>query len=272
MSGRVDCHAHVFSGGFPLSEKRAYTPRPDQAGTPAQYAAVLASHGFTHALLVGAQPYDTDNSCLLAAIAASHGRFKGIALVDAGTTDREFRNLADGGIVGIRINLSWDGHRILTEPGAERVFSIVRENGWFVQVHCEGGEFAKALPLLRGVKARLMIDHFGRPEIPLGKSQPGFRSILEYGRDSDAVCKLSGPFRTSRQGAPYSDVDPFIAGILDAFTPDRCVWGSDWPFVCFEERVDYGPQAQCIGRWLPDRSDREKVLWETPSRLFGFAA
>jgi hypothetical protein len=36
------------------------------------------------------------------------------------------------------------------------------------------------------------------------------------------------------------------------------------------ERIDYGPQLDPLKRWLPDAGDHRKVLWENPSRLFGF--
>ncbi len=48
------------------------------------------------------------------------------------------------------------------------------------------------------------------------------------------------------------------------------MWGSDWPFVRMDERMDYGPPFTCLPRWLPDEGDRRKVLWDTPARLFGF--
>jgi predicted TIM-barrel fold metal-dependent hydrolase len=46
--------------------------------------------------------------------------------------------------------------------------------------------------------------------------------------------------------------------------------GSDWPFVRFERRTDYGPQLMLLERWLTGEKDRRKVLWDTPSRWFGF--
>jgi predicted TIM-barrel fold metal-dependent hydrolase len=93
--------------------------------------------------------------------------------------------------------------------------------------------------------------------------------MLEFGREGDHVVKLSGPFRSSLAGPPYLDTDPYYAAAIEAFTLDRCVWGSDWPWVRMDERMGYGPVFACLNRWLPDEKDRRKVR-ETPSKLFGF--
>jgi predicted TIM-barrel fold metal-dependent hydrolase len=62
-----------------------------------------------------------------------------------------------------------------------------------------------------------------------------------------------------------------VQALLEAFTPDRCVWGSDWPFLKAPERIDYGTILTLTERLIPDPADRQKVFWETPARLFGFA-
>jgi predicted TIM-barrel fold metal-dependent hydrolase len=267
----ADCHAHIFGANHPFAADLVYTPHPTQRGTAAQFSAVLDAHGFTHGLLVAAQPYMYDNTCLLQAIADSHGRFKGIALVHANATEHDLRDLADCGVVGLRFNLSSFGMREFTEPGADRLLAQARELGWFLQIHCEHDELVAAMPVLGRTRMRVMIDHFGRPDPACGIDQPGFAALLELGRSGDHVVKLSGPFRSSHQGYPYHDIDPYVAACLETFTPARCVWGSDWPFVRVDERIDYGPPLSCLARWLPDEADRRCVLWETPSRLFGFS-
>jgi predicted TIM-barrel fold metal-dependent hydrolase len=268
----VDSHAHVFGPGHAFAPDIPYVPHATQQGTAAQFRAVLDAHGLTHGLLVAAQPYLYDNSCMLEAIAGSAGRFKGVALVRPGATGRELEALAEAGVVGIRFNLSSFGMREFTEPGADRLLAQVREMGWYLQIHCQDDELAEAIPVLRRAGVRVMIDHFGRPEIARGLAQPGFAALLELGRAGANVVKLSGPFRCSREGYPYRDVDPFIAAAIDAYTLDRCVWGSDWPFVRVSERIDYGPPLACLHRWLPAEVDRRTVLWNTPARLFGFSA
>jgi predicted TIM-barrel fold metal-dependent hydrolase len=266
----ADCHAHIFGTGHPFAPNLVYAPHPTQCGTAAQFRAVLDAHGFTHGLLVAAQPYMYDNTCLLQAIADSGGRFKGIALVRADASAHELRDFAERGIVGLRFNLSSFGLRELTEPGADHLLAQARELGWFLQIHCEHNELAAAMLYLRRARMRIMVDHFGRPDPTRGLDQPGFAALLELGRSGEHVVKLSGPFRSSRQGYPFHDIDPYVAACLEAFTPARCVWGSDWPFVRVDERIDYGPPLSCLARWLPDAADRHRVLWETPSRLFGF--
>ena len=62
------------------------------------------------------------------------------------------------------------------------------------------------------------------------------------------------------------------AGQRDAFTLDRCVWGSDYPFLRAPERLDYGPLLKLVQTLLPGKDDRHKLLWETPQKLFGFGA
>lgn len=267
----ADCHAHVFCGErFPFAEKTIYRPHPVQAGNAYQFLSLLDAHGFTHGLIVGANPYGLDSRCMLDAIAEARGRLKGIALVSPDSTEREIAELSGKGVVGCRINVFTQGLTPLLDPRAPKFLERLREAGWFVQIQCEHDQLSEAAPILRKAGVRIMVDHFGRPDIRRGLQQPGFQALLELGKTGNAVVKLSGAFRSSLEPYPYHDVDPFIEAAINAFTLDHCVWGSDWPFVRMDERVDYGPTLNCLGRWLPDAADRDRVLWETPSRLFGF--
>ena len=71
---------------------------------------------------------------------------------------------------------------------------------------------------------------------------------------------------------PYTDTWRYVRALIDAFTLDACVWGSDWPFLRAPERVDYGPLLKLVELLLPYAGDRRKLLWDTPWRFFGFGA
>jgi predicted TIM-barrel fold metal-dependent hydrolase len=93
--------------------------------------------------------------------------------------------------------------------------------------------------------------------------------MLELGRSSDSAVKLSGPYRFSADGPPYLDTDEFVESAIEAFTVDRCVWGSDWPFTNPPHQVSYPHMLAALHRWVPDHRDLEKVLTVNPQRLFG---
>ena len=80
---KVDCHNHVLDPvRFPYAADVHYRPAGQEIGTAAQHRAVMAAYGVRHALVVGPNSgYGLDNRCLLDALAASEGRFKGIAVV-----------------------------------------------------------------------------------------------------------------------------------------------------------------------------------------------
>ena len=272
MGTGVDAHCHVFDTTlFPYSPDAAYKPPPQEAGTAAQLVAVLEAHGLSHALLVNpTSGYGFDNRCMLAALSASKGRFKGIARVRPGAAERTLAELRDAGVIGLRFDLLTDGVDSLRSPATTRLLAQVREMRWLAQVQCERDQLHEAAPMLRAAQARLVFDHCGRPDAALGIDQPGFAALLEFGREGHFV-KLSGPFRFYNAFSPDARIEPFVAALIEAFTPQRCVWGSDWPFLRLPVRMDYGPVLANLERWLPDERDRQQVLWETPARLFGFA-
>src|SRR4051812_5822622 len=145
----VDSHAHVFCDkSYAFSPETLYHPHPEQMGTAKQFRAVLDFHGFTHGLLVGAGPYGSDNRCMLAAIAESAGRFKGVALVKPTISDADLASLKDNGVVGIRVNLMGHGLREIVEPGADKLLARVKELNLFLQVHLEKDNLVEAAPIL----------------------------------------------------------------------------------------------------------------------------
>ena len=271
MGNGIDSHCHVFDiAQFPYAPDTPYRPLPHEAGNAADLTGVLDAHGLSHALLVNpTSAYRYDNRCMIAAIRVAEGRFRGIVRVPPDADLREFDAAGGGRIVGVRLDLLADGVGVLRHPVMPRLLAQIRERRWQIHVQCEGDQLREGIEVLRSAGAPIVVDHCGRPDAAKGIRQPGFVALLELGREGHFV-KLSGPFRFSRQPPPHADADTFVAALIDAFTPKRCVWGSDWPFLRLDRRMDYGPVLANLDRWFRDARDRAQVLWETPARLFGF--
>lgn len=268
----ADCHLHVFDPArFPYDPQAASMPAAKDPGTPTQFRAVMEDHGITHALLVSAYTgYRYDNSCMLDAVKRSRGIFRGIARTSPHVDDAELRRLKKVGVLGIRIDLLTDGMPVLAGPDGARLLARIHDLGLIVQIQCEKDQLAEVESTLRSSSGQIVIDHCGRPDAAKGLNQPGFRTLLKLADTGRLAVKLSGPFRFSHQPFPYRDADPYPKALVKAFGAENCVWGSDWPYVTLDARVDYGPCLAALERWAPKAADRRRILWDTPKRLFGF--
>jgi predicted TIM-barrel fold metal-dependent hydrolase len=256
---KIDCHVHVLDPAhFPYRADTHYAPMSQEIGTPAQLAQVMDAYGTRHALLVGPNSgYGLDNACMLDAIARSAGRYKGIAVVANDATLDELQAFKRAGIVGVAWNVTHYGvdHYRNAGPLLQKLAALVPMMPWLAE---------------SGV--RILADHCGRPTLDAGLDQPGFRALLELGATGRAFVKLSGLVKFSHKPAPYDDAWPFVAALIDAFTLDHCLWASDWPYLRAPVRVDYGVLLHLALTLFPAASDRRKLLWDTPRRLFGFAS
>jgi predicted TIM-barrel fold metal-dependent hydrolase len=272
---KIDCHSHVFDPErFPYEDGNFYLPAGQERGTPAQFIQVLDAYGVRHALLVEPNSgYGLDNRCLLDTIARAGGRLKGVAVVRNDAPRSELEVLKARGIVGIAFNPALFG--VAEYADAAGLLERLAELDLIAQIQVQRDQLEQLLellPLLQTSGVRLLFDHCGRPDVDAGIDQPGFQALLELGRRGNAWVKLSGYAKFSRQPFPHADAWPYVRALVDAFTLDACVWGTDWPFLRAPERVDYGTLLKLVERLFPNPGERRKLLWQTPCALFGFAA
>ncbi len=267
----VDCHVHVFDPQrFPYLPDTFYAPAGQELGTPARLRALLDAHDVGHAVVVGPNSgYGEDNRCLLDTLAAGAGRYRGMAVVPNSTTRSELAELRAAGVVGVTLNAALLGVGYYADAGG--LLAGLAALDMIADVQVVDDQMVELTPLLERAGVRVLIDHCGRPDPRAGPDAPGFREILRWGAAGRAVVKLSGCVKVSRAPFPHRDLSPFVTALVGEFGPDRCVWGSDWPFLRMPERVDYVPLLDLLAEQVPDAQDRRRVLWDTPAREFGFA-
>jgi predicted TIM-barrel fold metal-dependent hydrolase len=268
---KIDCHVHVIDPvRFPYGKDIEYKPSGPEVGTTAQLRQVMKTYGVNHALLV--QPnsgYGSDNSCMLDAIKLGQGRFKGIAIVDFDADLAALRRLKSLGIVGVAFNPTFHGNDYYKR--AEGLIAKLAELDMFLQLQTEHDQLAMFVPWIEAMPVKVLVDHCGRPTAEAGVNQPGFQALLRLAATGRVSVKLSGYAKFAKAAYPFEDAWPFVRAIVDAFTFDRCMWASDWPFLRATERQDYGPLVALAEILFPNAADRRTLLWDTPRRLFGFA-
>ncbi|MEU0434739.1 amidohydrolase family protein [Streptomyces sp. NPDC006290] len=77
-----------------------------------------------------------------------------------------------------------------------------------------------------------VLDHLGKPPVATGALDPWAGAVRELAALPNTVCKLSGMV-TEADPARWTvdDLRPYADTVLEAFGPDRTMFGSDWP-VC----------------------------------------
>lgn len=126
----------------------------------------------------------------------------------------------------------------------------------------------RAAALLPGLA--LVLDHAGKPPVAAGRTRPWADDLRAFAALPNTVCKLSG-LVTEADWRTWSaaDLRPYARTVIDAFGPDRLMFGSDWP-VCrlaatYTEVLD---TARTLIEELGDH-EREAVLATTAERVYG---
>ena len=196
----IDAQIHLWKGSKPNPNHRQI---PDYTADDA--LSEMAGAGVDAAVI---HPPGWDPNANALAVEAARAHPARFAVLGNFPLDRpESRNLIEGwksrpGMLGLRFALlqphqqTWlsDGTMDWLWPAAERAglpIALLGPN--LLQVI---GAIAERH---RGLK--LIIDHFGRPDVRRGIAQLGFETMLEFGRTGRAVVKLSGPLTWRRTGA-----------------------------------------------------------------------
>ena len=118
-----------------------------------------------------------------------------------------------------------------------------------------------------------MIDHFGRFDVTAGLGQEGFAVYCDLLGEDHVWAKICCPERLSELHHPYDDVLPYVAATLAAGSPDRLIWGTDWPHSAYfdaSKMPNDGVLMNLLRAFVPDSAVRDKILVENAASLFGF--
>jgi predicted TIM-barrel fold metal-dependent hydrolase len=261
-----DCHFHIFGPyeQFPLSAGRTYNPPP--ALVP-EYLTMAETLGIQRMVVVQASVSGTDNAVTLDAVRQfGQHRARAVAVIDASFTDAMLRQLHDGGVRGVRFNLSSGNGTPIEqlEPIARRLAPL----GWHIQVYIEGETLAEMATTLAKLPVPIVIDHCGGVRAGLGQEHPQFRALLGLLDSGNAWIKVCS-YRVSSTGHPWADPAPNVKAFVARY-PERCVWGTDWPHPQMNPVPEAGLLLDQLLEWVPDAAIRQRILVDNPATLYGF--
>lgn len=165
------------------------------------------------------------------------------------------------GVLGIRVVLTYPrtGEKValLKTGGYRPLFAAAARHGVPACVFVCGevslaGLIAEAHPDLT-----LIIDHLGlnKPPISTPDDPPFLKlpELLVLARYPNIAVKLSGAPTHSRVPYPYPDLWPHLLKVIEAFGPERLMWGTDIMSVSGRSRGHGWPEAVGAGATYPGK-------------------
>jgi len=115
----------------------------------------------------------------------------------------------------------------------------------------------------------MVIDHLAKPEIKHQRFDNWEANIKSAAKFPNIMCKLSGMVTEADwDNWNPADLKPYIEITLEAFGPERCMFGSDWP-VC-ELAGGYQDVHNALGETIGSLSETEleNIFGETANRFY----
>jgi predicted TIM-barrel fold metal-dependent hydrolase len=117
-------------------------------------------------------------------------------------------------------------------------------------------------------KQPVVIDHC--LNLKAGANQDAIlRDMLRLAKYPNAHAKLTFLATGSAEGYPFRDMHEPCRKIVDAYTPDRCIWGSDFPCELWTPKSTYAQNLEVFRTGLGlSQAAKEAILGKTALRLY----
>jgi predicted TIM-barrel fold metal-dependent hydrolase len=264
--GSCDAHCHVFGPGanFPYAPNRRYTPED----APKEMLRTLHDYlGIDRAVIVQASCHGIDNAAMLDCIASDSKRYRGVAIVDDSFTDADYDKLDRGGVRGVRFNFVKHLGGAPDMAVFNRVMDRVKGRGWHVVLHVDAPDIIPLSDMIKKLPLPFVIDHMGRVPSAAGVDQAPLRALLELSRLENCWIKVCGAERISMP--PYAAAVPIARAIVEA-SPNRVLWGTDFPHPNATHEADEGELVDLVPQFVADPANQKRLLVDNPAKLYGF--
>lgn len=243
---------------------------------PADLAPEIAAAGIDRVISVQARESVAETEALLE-WAAAHAWIAGVVgwfpLTDPALGDLLERLAATPALKGVRHVLQAEPAEYMDREDFNAGIAQLRATNLTYDILIVHHQLPAAIRLVdRHPNQVFVLDHIAKPPIRAGELQPWARNLAELARRPNIFCKLSGIVTEADYSTwTYEQILPYMETALEAFTPARLMFGSDWP-VC-RVATTYVDWVRTIDRFAETLSaaERQALFHDTAARAYRLA-
>jgi L-fuconolactonase len=276
MKQIVDTHAHIYHPDETRYPKIADPLRPPQGtGDVEHLRREMVAAGVSRAVVVQTgTAYRWDNR-LLADTARAHADWAaGVCTLDpaAAQSVDELERLAAGyNVRGLRMEPTRTPDPVFDHPGARRLWVAARRLGIVICAHIRSpfvGQLAALLSAYPDVP--VVLDHAAYPRAAEGVDSETVVQVADLARFPNLHVKLTFAVTGSDEGYPFRDIHHILLRLIEAFGPERCMWGSDFPCeLWLQGKATYQSHLSLFTEALGlSESEQRAILTHTPLRVW----
>lgn len=123
----------------------------------------------------------------------------------------------------------------ILQAAIQPVLNAMAEHGLVLDALIKPVHMTQILKVTRAhPNLSVVIDHGGKPCVDLTQLKDWRQQMTQLAQATDpkrVMCKLSGLWTEAPSGSPVESIQAWCEALLEIWTPQRLIWGSDWPVL-----------------------------------------
>ena len=119
-------------------------------------------------------------------------------------------------------------------------------------------QLAEVTKLVRACpEVTFVLDHLGKPAVAARPAEPWVSDLAMLAELPNVTVKLSGLATEAPPGTPLQHCLPYLRHAVDCFSPERCLFGGDWPVSTLA--TTYGDWYRTVRSAVADLDPAERA-------------
>jgi len=165
----------------------------------------------------------------------------------------------------------------INNPKFKKIFEALIENDLIFEALVKEEHLKNIIHIAKQYPdLKIIINHGAKPTIHENFDGDQFNKwadlIKEISLHENVSCKLSGLVTECTNGYSKELLMPYVKTIIDLFTPQRVIWGSDWPVV--QLKCSYGEWVDLSKDLLSylNKNEQNNIFENNAKRIYNINA